>query len=143
MFTSSYCTETSNIRFPGSFPVIIRCSGSFGAGGSCWDIHLLSGAPRRKSYLSAVLKLGPMVQNPGHYFWPEPREPWTAIPGDTEWTVDFSADVPKRDAIVAAFKVREMVGACRLRTHRGAARVVSIWCVSLRRLWVEVNFDFR
>ncbi|KAJ7870729.1 glycoside hydrolase [Mycena olivaceomarginata] len=45
-----------------------------------------------------------MVQNPGHYFWPEPREPWTAIPGDTEWTVDFSADVPKRDAIVAAFK---------------------------------------
>ncbi|KAF7338966.1 Glycoside hydrolase family 47 protein [Mycena venus] len=43
-------------------------------------------------------------QNPGGYFWPEPREPWAAIPGEAEWTVDFSADVEKRDAVVAAFK---------------------------------------
>ncbi|KAJ7872689.1 glycoside hydrolase [Mycena leptocephala] len=26
------------------------------------------------------------------------------MPGDAEWTVDFSADIPKRDAVVAAFK---------------------------------------
>ncbi|KAJ7623033.1 glycoside hydrolase [Mycena polygramma] len=43
-------------------------------------------------------------QNPGGYFWPEPRAPWTVMPGDTEWAVDFSADAEKRDAVVAAFK---------------------------------------
>ncbi|KAJ6505770.1 glycoside hydrolase [Mycena vitilis] len=43
-------------------------------------------------------------QNPGGYFWPEPQAPWTVMPGDTEWAVDFSADVEKRDAVVAAFK---------------------------------------
>ncbi|KAJ6605389.1 glycoside hydrolase family 47 protein [Mycena vulgaris] len=42
--------------------------------------------------------------NPGQYFWIEPAPPWVAIPGDAEWVVDFSADVPKRDAVVAAFK---------------------------------------
>ncbi|KAJ7611556.1 glycoside hydrolase [Mycena polygramma] len=43
-------------------------------------------------------------QNPGGYFWPQPRAAWTVMPGDTGWAVDFSADVEKRDAVVAAFK---------------------------------------
>ncbi|KAF8155035.1 glycoside hydrolase [Mycena galopus ATCC 62051] len=43
-------------------------------------------------------------QNWGGYFWPVVPEPWAAVPGATEWTVDFSADIPKRDAIVIAFK---------------------------------------
>ncbi|KAJ7016913.1 glycoside hydrolase family 47 protein [Mycena alexandri] len=43
-------------------------------------------------------------QNPGGYFWPKPQAPWVAVPGETEWTVDFSADLTKRDTIVAAFK---------------------------------------
>ncbi|KAJ7691366.1 glycoside hydrolase [Mycena rosella] len=43
-------------------------------------------------------------QNPGEYFWIVPPPPWEAVPGDTEWVVDFSADVLKRDAVVAAFK---------------------------------------
>ncbi|KAJ6505372.1 glycoside hydrolase family 47 protein [Mycena sanguinolenta] len=43
-------------------------------------------------------------QNPGDYFWPKPREPWVAVPGEAEWVVDFSADLEKRDAVVAAFK---------------------------------------
>ncbi|KAJ7164360.1 glycoside hydrolase family 47 protein [Mycena filopes] len=43
-------------------------------------------------------------QNPGGYFWPEPQPPWVAIPGESDWVVDFSADVTKRDAVVAAFK---------------------------------------
>ncbi|KAJ7473943.1 glycoside hydrolase family 47 protein [Mycena latifolia] len=43
-------------------------------------------------------------QNPGQYFWTEPPPPWVAVPGDAEWAVDFSADVEKRDAVVAAFK---------------------------------------
>ncbi|KAJ7115339.1 glycoside hydrolase [Mycena epipterygia] len=43
-------------------------------------------------------------QNPGQYFWVEPLPSWVAVPGDIQWTVDFSADLPKRDAVVAAFK---------------------------------------
>ncbi|KAK7007870.1 alpha-1,2-mannosidase [Favolaschia claudopus] len=43
-------------------------------------------------------------QNPGGYFWPEDPKPWTVVPYEGEWEVDFSADVEKRDAVVAAFK---------------------------------------
>ncbi|KAJ7128796.1 glycoside hydrolase family 47 protein [Mycena crocata] len=43
-------------------------------------------------------------QNPGQYFWSEPPPPWVAVPGDTFWEVNFSADEPKRDAIVEAFR---------------------------------------
>ncbi|KAJ7088449.1 glycoside hydrolase family 47 protein [Mycena belliarum] len=43
-------------------------------------------------------------RNPGQYFWIEPLPPWTAVPGDVDWSVDFSADVAKQQAVVAAFK---------------------------------------
>ncbi|KAJ6608840.1 glycoside hydrolase [Mycena sp. CBHHK59/15] len=43
-------------------------------------------------------------QNPGGYIRPIPPVSWTAVPGDSNWSIDFSADVPKRDAVVAAFK---------------------------------------
>ncbi|KAJ6568802.1 glycoside hydrolase [Mycena capillaripes] len=43
-------------------------------------------------------------QNPGGYFWPEPEVPWSVMPGEAEWIIDFSPDVEKRDAVVAAFK---------------------------------------
>ncbi|KAJ7624463.1 glycoside hydrolase family 47 protein [Roridomyces roridus] len=44
--------------------------------------------------------------NPNEYFYPNPVPPWEVVPGDTpgNWTVDFSADLEKRDAVVAAFK---------------------------------------
>ncbi|KAJ7218208.1 glycoside hydrolase family 47 protein [Mycena rebaudengoi] len=42
--------------------------------------------------------------NPGGYFRSVHIPPWTAVPGDAKFSVDFSADIPKRDAVVAAFK---------------------------------------
>ncbi|KAJ7193456.1 glycoside hydrolase family 47 protein [Mycena pura] len=45
-----------------------------------------------------------LYQNLGDYLQPDPRVPWGAVPGDERWTVDFSADVEKRDAVVDAFK---------------------------------------
>ncbi|KAJ7447544.1 glycoside hydrolase family 47 protein [Mycena galericulata] len=42
--------------------------------------------------------------NPREYFYPNPRPPWVAVPGDADWTIDFSADILKRDAVVTAFK---------------------------------------